>query len=506
MGSDRDKRDESAEFVALIALRAKVADLELQRDGLQAFCNRVVAALGLPPDATGDEALLRAAEARDSGVSRGALNSVASLLGVQHGARPDSTAITDAVIALQEQATRAVGQRVLDERARIVKALGLDVPEPNIDGIISTIARNKQVVESACRERDLARGAEGRVLRDIGEALGLGTATMMPSIIDKITRLREEHARATSEHSSALATERRSHEETKKKLRHAEGETPHLLCELAAILDPALRPADKTFVSVTRATGALVAEVLTLRDQVSEQREIIQDDEHGIVYCTRCEEPYCDALMCPAENSETCWRCPDCHEVDGCDLDGDDKEPTSGPEDEVPSTALLSGLARVLDAVCSAMATDPRDWSVNKTDAWLYGILVGWNEAIEDVAKRHRWRRSRRAENSTGWPRMADKKTPLGEMVSGVSAKLSEVASLAIIVTVNDHGDRFEVAASANMGEVQRSDSLPRLWEFLSKVMEAVKANAQALDPEGMPCNLRETVQAPEALEPRAKA
>ena len=34
-----------------------------------------------------------------------------------------------------------------------------------------------------------------------------------------------------------------------------------------------------------------------------------------------------------------------------------------------------------------AMVFDPRDWSVNRTDAWLWALLVGWDEnaQLEEV-------------------------------------------------------------------------------------------------------------------------
>lgn len=49
----------------------------------------------------------------------------------------------------------------------------------------------------------------------------------------------------------------------------------------------------------------------------------------------------------------------------------------------------MAGLA---SSVYSIMATDPRDWSVNPVDAWLYGIFVGWPDAaLKEVATKHKW-------------------------------------------------------------------------------------------------------------------
>ena len=33
-----------------------------------------------------------------------------------------------------------------------------------------------------------------------------------------------------------------------------------------------------------------------------------------------------------------------------------------------------------------------KDWSVDKRDAWIYGIIVGWNdESLENLAKKYHW-------------------------------------------------------------------------------------------------------------------
>lgn len=59
------------------------------------------------------------------------------------------------------------------------------------------------------------------------------------------------------------------------------------------------------------------------------------------------------------------------------------------------------------EALRNTLAFDPRDWSLNKRDAWLYGIILGWSEepetgdpdnvggtlctAMEEVATMHGW-------------------------------------------------------------------------------------------------------------------
>jgi hypothetical protein len=40
----------------------------------------------------------------------------------------------------------------------------------------------------------------------------------------------------------------------------------------------------------------------------------------------------------------------------------------------------------------TTMVFDVRDWSRNSRDAWLYGIIVGWDrEALVEVAALHDW-------------------------------------------------------------------------------------------------------------------
>ena len=62
-------------------------------------------------------------------------------------------------------------------------------------------------------------------------------------------------------------------------------------------------------------------------------------------------------------------------------------------------------LAATLQTVTSRMATNVRDWSDTETDAFLYGVLVGWDceeqhehdevmccvDALDEVAGRYGW-------------------------------------------------------------------------------------------------------------------
>lgn len=57
----------------------------------------------------------------------------------------------------------------------------------------------------------------------------------------------------------------------------------------------------------------------------------------------------------------------------------------------------MQTLADVRSSLESVVAFDPRDWSLDKRDAWIYGIVFGWEseeldeDPMGDVAKRHGW-------------------------------------------------------------------------------------------------------------------
>lgn len=40
----------------------------------------------------------------------------------------------------------------------------------------------------------------------------------------------------------------------------------------------------------------------------------------------------------------------------------------------------------------SCLALSPRDWSTDRHDAWIYGIVCGWDaETIREIAQKHGW-------------------------------------------------------------------------------------------------------------------
>jgi hypothetical protein len=45
-----------------------------------------------------------------------------------------------------------------------------------------------------------------------------------------------------------------------------------------------------------------------------------------------------------------------------------------------------------LESIKNCIVFSPRDWSLDKRDAWMYGIVVGWdNLSLYDLSIRHGW-------------------------------------------------------------------------------------------------------------------
>jgi hypothetical protein len=60
----------------------------------------------------------------------------------------------------------------------------------------------------------------------------------------------------------------------------------------------------------------------------------------------------------------------------------------------------FGGVARAVNAVCNMMRTadsrDWRDWSADRYDAYLWAVLIGWDdEALREIAVRHQWNEHR---------------------------------------------------------------------------------------------------------------
>lgn len=43
------------------------------------------------------------------------------------------------------------------------------------------------------------------------------------------------------------------------------------------------------------------------------------------------------------------------------------------------------------ESLRNAIAVHPRSWSADHRDAWIYGVIVGWGDALDEVAAKHGW-------------------------------------------------------------------------------------------------------------------
>ena len=45
-----------------------------------------------------------------------------------------------------------------------------------------------------------------------------------------------------------------------------------------------------------------------------------------------------------------------------------------------------------LESIDAAISFSPRDWSSHHRDAWIYGIVCGWDsESMKELADEYRW-------------------------------------------------------------------------------------------------------------------
>ena len=44
------------------------------------------------------------------------------------------------------------------------------------------------------------------------------------------------------------------------------------------------------------------------------------------------------------------------------------------------------------ESLYDCIVFDSRDWSIDRKDAWIYGIVVGWNEkSLNELSEKHGW-------------------------------------------------------------------------------------------------------------------
>lgn len=43
------------------------------------------------------------------------------------------------------------------------------------------------------------------------------------------------------------------------------------------------------------------------------------------------------------------------------------------------------------ESLVRSMAFASKDWSIDSRDAWVYGIICGWDEALDEICVQHGW-------------------------------------------------------------------------------------------------------------------
>lgn len=57
---------------------------------------------------------------------------------------------------------------------------------------------------------------------------------------------------------------------------------------------------------------------------------------------------------------------------------------------------ILGGVSTAVSAVCNHIRVDDRDWTANQHDAWIYAVLIGWDDdTLTEIAVKHRWNEER---------------------------------------------------------------------------------------------------------------
>lgn len=80
-------------------------------------------------------------------------------------------------------------------------------------------------------------------------------------------------------------------------------------------------------------------------------------------------------------HNNQCSRCPGCVEAIAADR-----------ARVMRLTEALSGARRLLRDAANAMATCSRDWSSDYRDAWLWGVVVGWDDAsLRELSSKLGW-------------------------------------------------------------------------------------------------------------------
>jgi hypothetical protein len=242
-------------------------------------------------------------------------------------------------------------------------------------------------------------------LANIAGALGSGVAPDVGSIIAEIARLRDDVAIYTAGvdktavardqwKAKALAWEQREHEEFTK-----------WTSALERIADALGWGSDKVTVNTDNIIAAIenlhrsIDEAESTRDRHFDDLTQVRDDlaeAHEFMERARA------AVGAPGKFSDFAESARDVlseimelmresgragAKLIEADEDLRDLDTGSAGDLGVP----LRHLALVFESLHTVVATSSQDWSITDPDAWIYGIVCGWDDALPEVAKARGW-------------------------------------------------------------------------------------------------------------------
>lgn len=250
-------------------------------------------------------------------------------------------------------------------------------------GLVSRTAAIRATLTNETWRADRAEAdllAVRGTMTEISKVLGCGRE--VPQIFDAITRLKEQNSTLTSETASALVVERRAHADTKVQL----GQFQYRVVEAIRNKTEG-RLALPVGSSVIKIVEDLADEWLLRSRQLDELRDklgaldagVEEEDEPEAQECSLCLEDT-DMITC-----DDCTRCDECHDKHGCGLHVEDGDGDRAEDGVSPAVASLK----------TAVATSSRDWAATPGDAWIYGVVIGWDDAsLTELAARFGWKQA----------------------------------------------------------------------------------------------------------------